>query len=303
MRVKFCLAAAAATLVSAHAAADVTLYGKANVSLQYTDKAGDNETELKSNASRIGVMGSEAIGSGLTAIYRFEYETSIDDGDKDGQTLTQRNIYLGVQSKAGTLMAGKFDTPTKTAQGKIDLFDNLVGDIKNVFAGENRVNNIVQYVTPESVGPFTAKLAYVLDEGGSNGDEDGVSASLAYNADALYVAVAVDQEVDEADVYRLVGAYQLGSVQLGGAYQQATYDNGDDADGFFGSVKWRLDDHWVLKTQYGESSSDFNDQKTLSVGADYVFTKKVKAFTYYTQNDDSINNDGDYLGVGLELKF
>lgn len=300
MRVK-CTVAALAALISAHAAADATLYGKANVSLQWLDTLDQSETELKSNASRIGVKGSTEIGSGLTAIYQFEYGTRLDGSD--GETFTQRNIYLGVQSKVGTVMAGKFDTPTKTSQGKIDLFDNLIGDIKYVLPGEHRVNNVVQYVTPKSMGPFTGKVAYVLDEDGNNFGEDGVSASAAYSADALYIAVAVDQDVRSADVYRLVGAYQLGAVQLGGSYQQTTLNIGGDVDSFFGSIKWQLDDHWVLKTQYGESENDANDWQSLSVGADYLFTKKVKAFTYYTQNDDDFVHPADYLGVGMEIKF
>jgi predicted porin len=300
MRVK-CTVAALVALMSAHASADVTLYGKANVSLQWLDTPEQSETELKSNASRIGVKGSTDIGSGLTAIYQFEYGTRLDGSD--GETFTQRNIYVGVKSKAGTLMAGKFDTPTKKAQGKIDLFDNLVGDLKSVLPGEHRVSNVVQYVTPSAMGPFTGKVAYVLDEDGSNGGDDGVSASAAYSANGLYAAVAVDQDVRSADVYRLVAAYQLGEVQLGGSYQRTSLNVGGDVDSFFGSVKWQLDDHWVLKTQYGESESDVNDWQTLSVGADYIFTKKVKAFTYYTQNDDDFIHPADYLGVGLEVKF
>ena len=45
------LAIAAALPMSA--LADVTVYGKANVSLQSTDEKGDRTTELVSNASRI----------------------------------------------------------------------------------------------------------------------------------------------------------------------------------------------------------------------------------------------------------
>lgn len=120
-----------------------TLYGKANIALQSADEDGQSELQLVSNASRIGVMGSESIAGGVEFIYQFEYEVNIDDGEKDGQTFTQRNIYLGLKTAGGTIMAGNFDTPTKKSQGKVDLFDNLAGDIKNVFTGDNRVKNII----------------------------------------------------------------------------------------------------------------------------------------------------------------
>ena len=48
-----------ATALPLSALADVTVYGKANVSLQSTDEGGDAITEVVSNASRLGVKGSE----------------------------------------------------------------------------------------------------------------------------------------------------------------------------------------------------------------------------------------------------
>ena len=56
----------------------------------------------------------------------------------------------GIKGSFGTVWAGKHDTPTKLAQGKIDLFNDLEGDIKNTFEGENRVSNIVAYSSPST---------------------------------------------------------------------------------------------------------------------------------------------------------
>ncbi|MBU2885953.1 porin [Gilvimarinus agarilyticus] len=281
----------------------VTVYGKGNVALQHADESGESELQLVSNASRIGVMGSEEISEGIEVIYQFEYGTEIDDGDSSGQTFTQRNIYLGLKTSAGTLMAGNFDTPTKKAQGKVDLFDNLEGDIKNIVTGDNRVKNIVQYVSPGSIGPFTAKVAYITEETDSDA---GVSASLAYKQDALYLAAAIDQDVEDnkgaTDLYRLVGAYTLGSVQLGALYESFDGETGD-GDGYFGSVQWKLTDKWILKSQYGQSDIEKEGRETLSVGGDYKLSKSTKAFVYATHNEDDNGRDDDYVGVGMEMKF
>lgn len=75
---KALLPLAIAALLPISAFADVTVYGKANVSFQSADEGGDSVTELVSNASRIGLKGSEDLGNGLKAIYRFEYQTAID---------------------------------------------------------------------------------------------------------------------------------------------------------------------------------------------------------------------------------
>lgn len=73
-----------------------TVYGKVNVSLENQDD-GDNDTwKLQSNSSRLGVKGDLDLDfENVKAIYKAEFEMSVDDGDKDGQTFTQRNIYGG----------------------------------------------------------------------------------------------------------------------------------------------------------------------------------------------------------------
>ncbi|MDO3386959.1 porin [Gilvimarinus sp. SDUM040013] len=292
------LAAVMAQPVSA-----VTLYGKANVSLQHADEAGNREIELQSNSSRIGLMGSESISDSFEVVYRLEYETSVDDGDKDGQTLTQRNIYLGLQTDYGTVLGGVFDTPLKTSASGIDLFNDLEGDIKNIFAGEIRSKNIVQYVTPKSFGPVTAKVAYITKE---IDGIDGVSSSVAYKTEDLYLALAFDNDVEESgsntDTYRIIGAFNIGPVQLGGAYESYERE-ADDGDGYFGSVKWKITDKWIFKTQYGQSDIKVNGRESFSIGGDYKFSKITKAYAYFTQNDDDAGRDDDYLGVGMEIKF
>ena len=162
---KNALFAALITLSAASNAAAVQVYGKANISLNNIDINNSDSIDLNSNASRFGVKGSYQINDNLKAIYKFEYETFVDDGE-DGNTddeLKQRNIYAGFQGSFGTILAGKHDTPTKLAQGKVDLFsDQKWGDIKNIIEGENRVSNIIMYSTPKSNG-LKATIAYVPD--------------------------------------------------------------------------------------------------------------------------------------------
>lgn len=289
--------------VLAQPAVAVTLYGKANVSLQQADEAGDREIELQSNSSRIGLMGDNAIAEDVLVIYRFEYETSVDDGDKDGQTLTQRNIYLGIQTNYGTLMGGVYDSPLKTSASKVDLFNDMEGDIRNIFAGENRSKNVVQYVSPKSWGPITAKAAYVTKE---TDGIDGWSTSLAYDQDGLYLAAAMDSNIEEnvtgQKTWRMVGSYTLGAVMLGGAWEK--YEQQDDeGNGYFASAQWNITDKWVFKTQYGESDIKVEGRESFSIGGDYKFDKRTRTFVYYTRNQDDISRDDDYLGIGMELKF
>lgn len=306
---KTLLALVIASVLPAAAFADVTVYGKANVSVQNADeKATGDKIELVSNASRIGVKGAEEVNSGLKVIYQFEYQTEVDDGTNGTQTFGQRNIYVGLQGSAGTIMAGHFDTPTKVAQEKVDLFNDLEGDITQIFKGEIRASNIVQYVTPASWGAFTSSVAYVTKE--SDGVDNGVSASVGFNTPAVYVAVAMDQDVEAegVDLVRLVGRFTLGAFQFGVLGE--SYDNGvtDEEEGAFASALWNLTDKWALKAQYGQSEVKMADGESASVGLDYKMTKNSTLYGYLTKVENDVlvpasQRDDTYAGVGLDLKF
>nr|WP_324258835.1 porin [Cellvibrio fontiphilus] len=312
---KSLLAFAVASLFPIAAVADVVVYGKANVSIQHADEqaAADSQVELVSNASRIGVKGGEEINSSLKVIYQFEYQTEVDDGTNGSQTFGQRNIYLGLQGTAGTFIGGHFDTPTKVAQEKVDLFNDLEGDITQIFKGEIRASNIVQYTTPTFGGGFAGSVAYVTEENNGTtprtGDGAGVSASFGYTSPVFYVGVAMDQDVEaeDTDLVRLVGRLNVGAFQFG--LLAENYDNGIvDEDGALVSALWNLTDKWVAKAQYGQSEVKMADGETASIGLDYKMTKAATLYSYITTVENDViapaaQRDDTYVGVGMDFKF
>jgi predicted porin len=296
---------------------DGTIYGKINVSVVNSDDGASDEWNLNSNASRLGVKGKTEIADGLYAVYKAEFEMCVDDGDCKGQTFTQRNIMGGVRGSFGTVWAGKHDSPTKLAQNKIDLFNDLEGDIKNTFEGENRVSNIVAYTSP-TINGFSSTVAMMPGEGadvdGDGQDDtgltDGISYSVSYSMDNLYIAVAGDQDVDSQDLMRIVAQYKIDALKLGVMYQQNEDNLGTkDESGFFVSAAYQLDKKTTLKAQYGsiEDDVDGDEEETLSLGADYKLAKGTKVYVFYTDNTDSstgVADDEDTaFGLGMEHKF
>ena len=291
---------------------DGTVYGKVNVSLVNADDGSNDEWKLNSNASRLGVKGKSEIAEGLTLVYKAEFEVCVDDGDCKGQTFTQRNIMGGIKGSFGTVWAGKHDTPTKLAQSKIDLFNDLEGDIKNTFEGENRVSNIVAYSSPEING-FSSTVAMIPGEDAENdngGLADGVSYSVSYKQDDLYLALAGDQDVDGQDLMRAVAQYKVDALKLGFMYQQNENDAGTkDESGYFISAAYKLDSAVTLKAQFGsiEDDADGDEEETFSLGADYKLAKSTKLYVFYTDNTDSsvgsADSENSAFGLGMEHKF
>jgi len=302
-----------ASVLPTAAFAEVVVYGKANVALQYTDKNASDEkyTEVVSNASRIGLKGSEVINDDLKAIYQFEYEARPDDGTGP---FAQRNIYVGLQGSGGTGMIGMFDTPLKTSQEKVDLFNDLVGDLKTVLQGEVRAKNIVQYSSP-AFSNVTVNAAFINAEKDASASRDGYSASVVYATKELYLALAADKNADIASkalnptestqILRAVGRFNVGPVVLGAMYE--TYDDGViDEDGYLASAQWNIDAEWALKAQYVQSDMMFDGNTSTSIGADYKLSKATKLFGYATKVQDDRDPevvDTTYVGVGIELNF
>ncbi len=321
------IALAATTLTaSASMAEDVTVYGKVNVSLNKLDYEvnGDDKWELESNASRFGIKGSYEINEHLKAIYKLEYEISVDGDDDE---FKQRNIYGGFQGNWGTLIAGKHDTPTKIAAAKVDRFNDLAnGDIKSFFAGENRVGNTIMYTTPKMSG-FSATIAAIQGEDTNevDGPTDGASLALTYRAEGFFVALAHDSDVTSKDINgdkylteitRLVGEITFGDLKIGAMVQDAeATDEGVDVqqNGYLLSSQYKID-QWVLKAQYGTTENDIYfvdvDATQIAIGADYKLNKRSKLFAYYSaiEYDTSdgmitIAPENQIVGIGYEIKF
>lgn len=327
---KHALALATSALLLAPAAAlaaGPTLYGQLNVTLDQVDTdtgvaaTSTKVWQLNSNSSRLGVKGDAETGiQDLKALYFLEY--GVDADDASTAPFTQRNIYAGLQGGFGTLRLGKIDSPLKDSQGKVDQFNDLAGDIQNLFAGENRNNNSIYYSSPKLLEALTLNLAVYPGEGAdidnADGDantgtdaEDGIadalSSSIVWDKGAIYAALAYDQNASAtghldgftdingatagnqsvANILRATFVYKADVFEVGALYTTAEDASDDPVDGE--DAAWLLsgaykNGPWKIKAQYGVNDGDTtSDSKTLTaIGADYSLGKSTTVLAYLT---------------------
>lgn len=318
-------ALALSTPVLAEGPAGGVIYGRILLTLDRWDQESDtpgadfDEWQLNSNNSRLGLKGEAELNHGLTAIYQMEFGVNIDG---DGSTFSTRNSYVGLKGKYGTILGGKHDTPTKLIQDSIDQFDNLPGDINNIFEGENRMNDVVLYSTPVLAEAFTVSFAFIPGEDAKDGSRDdgvsgdgladGKSLSIEYSpSDALLLAVGIDRDINGFDLERLAAQYRFGDFQLG--VMAEFYENDDvldpvDMRAGLVSLSYTKGPG-VFKVQAGLADSRINDaqRETFSVGYDYKLASATRLVSYITRNKDE-DALGDattetIFGVGLEHRF
>lgn len=285
--------------VPAAAIADPVVYGKANLTVQSSDDGTDSTTEIKSNASRLGIKGSQKLDNGLEMVYQYEVQVDVSDESKE-LNLTSRSQFIGIRGSFGEVLLGRNDTVLKQSQGKVDVFSDLEGDLKVLWKGENRMNDSITYKSPK-FNNFQVGVSYILDE---DNDDSSTSLSLAYGDSALkkgkfYAAVAMDNEVKGYDATRITFSTKVSDVIVGAMFQtQENVATGEDKSGYLVSAQYKLGEY-NLKGQF----QTLEDDNGFTVGVDRKLAKNSKVFAFYTTYNFDMSEDETYLGLGLEQKF
>ena len=286
-----------------------TVYGKLWISVESQDTASGTEVDMVSNASRLGIKGSMDFGEGIEAIYQAEYEVDPVDGTADeskDRTFKQRNSFVGLKGSMGTIFLGKHDTATKKSQKKIDLFNDLAGDIKNILQGENRMSDLIGYTTPKING-FSATFNAIKGTEGLGDDSigDSTSTSFSYDSENFYIALAFDSELKGYDSTRLTLQIPFNRSQLGIMLQDSEkLSTGVEEDGYVISFSQKVGDKGTLKFQQAESDMKLDSGKQFSFGYDYKLSNKAKAFFFFTDlSGDNTSKEKEITGIGFEYKF
>ena len=290
--------------------AEPIVYGKLWLTVEHQDTLSGTEVDMVSNASRLGVKGSMDFGDGVEVIYQAEYEVDPIDGkadEKNARSFKQRNTFIGIKGSYGTLFLGTHDTATKRSIAKIDLFNDLAGDIKNILQGENRMNDFIGYTTPTLGECFSATFNAIkgTEEDGGNSIGDSTSTSLNYKSISFYAAIAFDSDLKGHDTTRVSFQVPFNSKQIGIIYQDTEeLSSGLEENGYVLSLSQKIGEKGVFKIQLAESDMKMGSGKQTSIGDDYKLSNKAKFFFFFTdRTGDKKSTEKEISSLGFEYKF
>ncbi len=329
------IAAAIAAVVAAPAAvaADTTLYGKAHVFVASNDDGSRDNYTAESTNSRLGVKGSEDLGGGLKAIFKYETTVNITDGGSAGGTFgSARNAYVGLSGGFGTVLVGRHDTPAKVAfyAAGTDHLDGSIVDMNDNGFYERRVDNAIAYISPNFSG-FTAAVAIVPGEGGTtnnppaatdnpaDGLTDAYSLGLMYAGGGLKASVGYEvltgdlndalnstvTGLDDEKTWQLGASYTFSDFTVGGNYQSTSDKggvSGTDMSIWALSAKAAFGNNYVL-AEYGNNDTDGSpDVSTFGLALGHKFSKRTQVYAAYKNTDDG-PSDGDRFALGMIHTF
>lgn len=311
-------------------------YGMLYVSI---DNILGDQWQLNSNNSRVGVKQNIPLQDGLQAIWKVEVGVKVDDGNNN--KFTQRDIYLGLQNEYGQIIGGRFSTPLRRTEGKIDPFNHLHGDIVSVLGGQSRVSNIVQYSSPKFANTqinaaFIPGESQDLDGDGKDDTDlaNAYSLSAVYENNGLYAALGVDINGEaktatdiqavagtpgtpgapdlygRSDRVQLAAKYQLGDLSFGTIIQHAKDSERSEfkENAFIINSTYKLND-FLLKAQYGlnKGKKTKDELQLAAVGVDYSLAKGSFITLDYAVTTDKpkvgAKDDIKVVTLGFSQKF
>lgn len=185
-------------------AADVTIYGRADLGLRFThvdsDMSGYDDVDTFEMATgnytgnRVGIKGSEDLGNGMTVAFVLENGFDADTGSlgESGQ-IFDREATVQLKGAFGTIGMGRStilasDAGSFGIGGGLSAFGTGWGDVGNQHllwgAGyASRYSNMLTYVTPEFAG-FKVYAQYSFGNG--DGDENKSNTERYYGVGATY---------------------------------------------------------------------------------------------------------------------
>lgn len=330
------VALAVTAAFSASALADninVNWYGKVylNVESVKNDKIVAPSTSkgsalrVLSNASRLGVKGSEDLGDGLKGIFQLEVQVD-GDGSSAGKGFGAgtRNSGVGLEGGFGKLIIGVWDTPFKVAHNKIELFDNassftalnLIGHAGGYGTAispgaavgtpnyNTRDDRVIAYWTPK-FGSLQGAISYGPDAAPTTtSDKSNLSLSGTFEQDAIYASAAYESRPDATAAgqtdsgLRVVGRYDLGDAWLGATFESIKVNTSATANYSQKNVElagqYRLGSSKLALsyTKAGSTATTATGAKQLSLRYGFDFSKRTEVFAAYA----SLKNDtaGNY---------
>lgn len=215
----------------AYAQSNVTIYGLVDLGYTYSKRSGEGSRQAidsgNSAGSRLGFQGTEDLGNGLKAGFRYEVEIQGDYNGTNGIWSQSRASWVSLAGGFGEIRVGRQDGLGFSWLSAVSPFGTTYGQAStNTLFGYsnvgNRLDNAVFYYSPKFAGGFDAAAGYSNAMGadetaGNDGDQRAFNAGLRYRNGPL-LAVLVYEQKNYQNALSSTNRDNIKSVGVGGSY-------------------------------------------------------------------------------------
>lgn len=213
---------AQAANLEANLDAHVDIYGKLELQGLYVEQGllryADQGWQIEAPSSRLGAKASQPLAADWSLLAVYEWQVNGLDHANQHHRFGSRNLYAGIANPSfGELTFGKNDSRFKRAEGKVDLFNETLADLAQLTPGQDRLENVLSYQSPDWQG---LHIATTWQSGVSDETAGGYDVAVSYGDATLkrqpyYVAYARVHELNQLDANRLTVQHSLGHIHTG----------------------------------------------------------------------------------------
>jgi len=323
-------AVAAAMFAPAVASAGVTVYGRVQAEYNVEDSSANGADSVQAvdddaNQSRIGFKFKEKLGGGLTAFGKLEYHINPSNGagtgnsnaNQNNNALGGRDQHAGIKGSWGSIAAGSFHSPYKTAGGvKWDAFNATHLQARRAggmtggtgIGGHNGFMRNAIYYTSPNVNGFKVQFAMSPDEtngGARNGAGDDAdndySIAVQYKNGPWHAIFAHNRNnntspTDDETLTKVGLRWKNGPWDFKGQYESINDSSAVDSGGTPG-----------IAGNYRINAGD--DGNVLYLQGSYKAGNNIFVATYGNTDADESSANGsddyeyDFWAVGVIHKF
>jgi predicted porin len=292
-----------AVTAAATAQSSVTLYGRADVSIDHVSikspTGSKSLTAMSNDGSRWGVRGSEDLGGGLKANFNLENGFAIDNGSiTQGGVFFGRTSWVGLSSASlGAVQLGRNNIPLDDLAWEYDSFYAAgVGALWALQPYAARVNNSIKYISP-TLGKVQFRGLVSTAEGvaGVGGEQFGVSAQYRDKPFDLALAHTIVKDptltLSERKETYLGGALKFNGPRIVASIFQRN-DKGAaklSTTNIGGNLPLGGGD---LRVSFTKASQGVESTNQASVGYWYPLSKRTFVHGAVSQQKNSANRNG-----------
>ncbi|AMO22676.1 porin [Ramlibacter solisilvae] len=315
-----------------------TIYGRIDLSADYSKNGSVSQMQLRDNASRLGFRGTEDLGGGLVGTFGLEMGINADSGLPT--TPFFRNSYVGLVGGFGAFAMGRLDSANPTGSPIYTLVTRhsefVIHDAgatavgTSVLNARNRVSNAFGYQSPYFADLVFRARYYMNGEGVTESatgpirfesDFKQFDVSLSYEPQGpLGLGIGYGKDDRRGgiptngfkDKWLAVAGYNFGPVRAWAIVGQDNY-NGT------ATTRNKVDIRYIgasaplpigkVSANYStrDVQTDRNGQLTkFSIGYSYPLSKRTQLFAIYDQQDPNnkvVDNTLRTVSLGIQHNF
>ncbi len=280
------LASAVALVMAGSAIAETTVYGRARMGLIVASD-NDNAVGLVNDSSRFGFKGSEDLGNGMSAIYKFELGYKADNAAGNDDVTTRIGM-VGLKGDFGTFAMGNMWVPVyNLVAGNVDPFNHF--GLDDGYQLGSRAGDALAYAN--TFGDVKFQMAVVSNDSGTEDDlMDAYNVAVSFPAGPVAIGIGVHNNTDDSGMAVSVG-YKGDGFGVTLAYNDAEDLGGDKVTTLLGTMGVGAKGKALLRW----SSADNADVDGVTVGYHHALSKRTKVYVENSSGD--LRTDATIIGL------